>query len=220
MNIRSLPKTVLLYPCSGPQPGKFCRLFRKCIIIFISVFLLKVGANAQAILVTGVSPNPVCAGSNVTVTFDVTNGGAGLHYNGSSSYQAYLSNAAGNSFVAVGSTFTVSATYNTNDNGVTTGLQQTITIPAGSATGSGYKISIGSTNPLFTGSGGLGASGAFTINALLTPSVSIAINLPQTNNICAGTSVTFTATPVNGGTTPGYQWQTSTDNGLTWNNIP
>ncbi len=41
-----------------------------------------------------------------------------------------------------------------------------------------------------------------TVNALVTPSVTIA---PDANNVCAGTTVTLTATPVNGGV-PSYQW--------------
>ena len=44
-----------------------------------------------------------------------------------------------------------------------------------------------------------------TVNATVVPSVSI-VAAPS-GAICSGTSVTFTATPTNGGTTPTYQWQ-------------
>jgi hypothetical protein len=44
-----------------------------------------------------------------------------------------------------------------------------------------------------------------TVNPFVAPSVSIAAN--PGNTICAGTNVTFTATPTNGGTAPAYQWK-------------
>ena len=49
-----------------------------------------------------------------------------------------------------------------------------------------------------------------TVNASVTPAVSIAAN--PGNTICTGTSVTFTATPVNGGTSPSYQWKLNGNN--------
>ena len=44
-----------------------------------------------------------------------------------------------------------------------------------------------------------------TVGGVVTPSV--AVTGAPTGSICTGTSVTFTANPTNGGTTPTYQWQ-------------
>ena len=49
------------------------------------------------------------------------------------------------------------------------------------------------------------ADATITVTPLSTPSVSIAIT-SGSNPVCAGNSVTFTTTPVNGGTPPTYLW--------------
>jgi gliding motility-associated-like protein len=48
------------------------------------------------------------------------------------------------------------------------------------------------------------SSNTITVKAPLVPSVTIA---PNTNNVCKGVNITFTATPTNGGAAPSYQWK-------------
>jgi hypothetical protein len=98
-------------------------------------------SDAQTISVTNVTTTPVCAGSDVTITFDVTNGATLSDlYTNSTIYQVFISNSAGTGFIASGSTFTVPFAYSPTPLLSTTGLTHIFTIPIGLPTGSGYKF--------------------------------------------------------------------------------
>ncbi len=88
-------------------------------------------------------------------------------------------------------------------NGTTTGLNQdTYTFtPA-----NGDQVYVVMTSSLPGCLMGNPANSATTTMAVFAPVVASVTAAPGQNNICAGTSVTFTATPVNGGATPAYQW--------------
>lgn len=84
----------------------------------------------------------------------------------------------------------------------------------GTAVGTGISINVSpaSTATYYArGEGGCvtpGACGAVSITVIpsVTPSVTI-VSSDADNKICAGTSVSFTPTPVNGGAVPLYQWK-------------
>jgi hypothetical protein len=147
---------------------------RKIFLLFIGVCFLQFSINAQSIGIPVVAGAPVCAGSNVTITFSVTNGGSADHFTNATTYTVYLSDNSGSNFTSIATFNTTGISYDVTDAGITSGISQTITIPAGTPSGTGYEISLGSTSPTFDGSAGVNASINFTITA--SPTTPGAIN--------------------------------------------
>jgi len=50
-------------------------------------------------------------------------------------------------------------------------------------------------------------TGSASVSVTAAVAVSVGITINPNDTVCSGTSVTFTAVPVNGGLTPGYAWE-------------
>ncbi|KAF0197149.1 MAG: hypothetical protein FD166_2108 [Bacteroidetes bacterium] len=100
-------------------------------------------------------------------------------------------------------------TYQWKLNGVNVGTNSPTYSNASMVNGNTVSCVMTSNAPCVTGSPATSNTITMTVNTVVVASLSIAAS---ENPICAGTSVTFTATPVNGGTTPAYQWKLNGSN--------
>jgi hypothetical protein len=124
-----------------------------------------------------------------------------------------VSNDADNS-ICTGTAVTFTATptnggtapsYQWKKNGVNAGTNSTTYTPGTLVNGDVITCVMTSNLPGVLNNPATSNAITMTVNAVVTPAVSIAITA-GTNPTCAGTPVTFTATPTNGGT-PSYQWK-------------
>ncbi len=103
---------------------------------------------------------------------------------------------------------------NTSTSGTTYKLYNGI-VPSGTHTGTGTALdfglhtAIGTYSVVATNASGcisnMSGSATISITPLVTPSVTLSSD--HGDNVCAGTLTTYTATPVNGGTLPVYDWR-------------
>jgi hypothetical protein len=124
----------------------------------------------------------ICNNTTTTLTSGTATGGSGTY-----TYLWESSNALGGTYAAAAGTNNT-ANYTTAT--LTTASTQVFfrrTVTSGGCTDVATGVQV-------------------TVNPNLPASVSITIT-SGAQTICAGTSVTFTATPTNGGTTPAYQWK-------------
>lgn len=158
----------------------YCAIFGTCLDAATNPSYVTVNALPT---VTSAPSNTVVCDMATNVVFSVNATGTGLNYQWQQN---------------TGSGF-VNLSNNTNVSGATTSQLLFSTVPI-SMSGYTYRCVVSGACAPSTTSG----IASLTVNPLVTPSVTISAN---NNNVCAGTLITFTATPVNGGSNPSYQWK-------------
>lgn len=152
--------------------------------------------SANSIIINDLTSSANCAGAAIEVSFTST----GL-WESDNNFIVELSDASGSFASPVGIGVVSGATSGTIN----------CALPITSIAGANYKLRLKSTQPEILSN----ETGSFTINEAVSASVSI---LEDKNNVCSGESIIFTATPVNGGASPSYQWLVNGQNAGTNSN--
>ncbi len=148
----------------------------------LKVQILPGSALTPSVTITQTSgTNPMCSGSSMTLTASSTNAGS------TPTYQWEKKASAGSWIPLTGAT---ASTYTTTTAAQNDSFRVIMTPTVGGC----YTVSTDTSNAI-----------GVVVNPNVVPTVSISAN--PGNTICVSSSVTFTATPTNGGTTPSYQWR-------------
>lgn len=159
---------------------------------FLSQVLDWVPESPPVITTSPIGGNSFCVGAMIPVSFTVN---SGIIYP-NNTFTSQLSDANGSFFAPVNIGMI---------NGATPAVINSI-IPTNTPPGTGYRIRVISSQPAAIGSDN---GTDLTINTGVIPSISISASSQE---ICTGTEVTFYATPVNGGSSPTYQWTVNGSN--------
>lgn len=100
-------------------------------------------------------------------------------------------------------------TYQWQVNGANSGTGATFT---STTLNNGDNVTVVMTSTAACVSPATATSAAITMSVTPTVTPSVTVAVVPTGQICTGTSVTFTATPTNGGGAPSYQWQVNGTN--------
>lgn len=152
----------------------------------VSVFK-NTSSTTNTIVTSNTVVTVTCPGESISVPYTCN-----APFAGNNIFSAELSDATG-SFASP----TVIGTLNSTVNGIINA-----TIPALTPAGNNYRIRVTSSNPSIIGSD----NGTDIVINNGTP-VNVTISVGPNDTVCSGSSITFTATPTNGGGSPSYQWK-------------
>jgi PKD repeat protein len=185
-----------------------------------STFATTALTNGQTVTCV-LTSNAACASSTTA-----TSAGISVAVNAAVTPSVTIAETAGGNPACAGSNLTFTATptnggttpvYQWNVNGTNVGTNSatytTSTLTNGQTVTCDLTSNATCASPATISSAGI----TITINPVLVPAITIASN--TSGAVCTGSSVTFTATPNNAGTTPAYQWQMDGSNAGTNNAI-
>ena len=160
-----------------------------------------------------VCPSPAVAISN-SITMNVNNGAAPT--------ASIVSNQGSSICGVTNVVFTASVTnggsapvYQWMLNGSPVGTNSPTYSNAGLADGNTVSCSVTSNSPCVNGTVAASNTITMSVSNIVTPVIAVSASA---TTICAGTSITFTATATNGGSAPAYQWKVNGSNAGTNSN--
>lgn len=146
-------------------------MIKRLLLLTLILCFYHISIAFSQITIDQVAPGPYASGSSIAATFTI---GAQCIDKGTNKFELYLSDAAGNfvSTVPIGS---YTGFYTTFVNGI---------IPPGTPAGTGYRLRVKSTNPVFTSDSGPFTIGAATVVTAKLSSVSTLSTNPLTFGSC------------------------------------
>lgn len=164
------------------------------------------GDNVSVILVSNEKCKSGSPDTSLAITMNVSAGAAAVTVSVSSSSPSGSCAGSSVTLTATGSNGGAGPVYAWKLNGVTIPSETGATLTRSNfANNDSVTCTLTSNSACILGSASVSNGFKLVINPILPVSVSIASN--ATGTICKNQSVTFTATPTNGGTTPTYVWK-------------